>query len=67
VRSKKVDRSPRRNCCSARMDCVASSPTRIAAILHDDPVKESPIGWVESALSRGARDNVSVVVVGCQA
>jgi serine/threonine protein phosphatase PrpC len=35
--------------------------------LDDDPVERVADRLMESALSRGARDNVSVVVVACQA
>jgi len=47
--------------------CRELADRDIAAILHDDPVERVADRLVESALSRGARDNVSVVVVACQA
>ena len=45
----------------------ALADREIAAILDDDPVERVADRLIESALSRGARDNVSVVVVACQA
>jgi serine/threonine protein phosphatase Stp1 len=47
--------------------CRALADREIAAILLDHPVERAADQLMESALSRGARDNVSVVVVACQA
>ena len=46
--------------------CRALADREIAAILDDDPVESVADRLMESALSRGAQDNVSVVVVACQ-
>ena len=47
--------------------CRALDDREIAAILDDDPVEKVADRLMETALSRGAQDNVSVVVVACQA
>ena len=47
--------------------CRALADREIAAILDDDTVERVADRLMEIALSRGAQDNVSVVVVACQA
>ena len=47
--------------------CRTLTDREIADILHDHPVERAADRLMESALSRGARDNVSVVVVSYQA
>ena len=47
--------------------CRTLTDREIADILHDHPVERAADRLMESALSRGARDNVSVVVVAYQA
>jgi len=43
--------------------CRALADPEIAAILRDHPVESAADRLIESALSRGAKDNVSVVVI----
>jgi serine/threonine protein phosphatase Stp1 len=45
--------------------CRALADCEITGILRDYPVERAADRLIETALSHGARDNVSVVVVGC--